>query len=242
MSVLRRFRHLHDIPGLVDVEEGSQDWWLDDSEKTQRIVSDRLRRRSEAWTQSERAVSWALRSYVNNAQHDSHILGHIREGGRFTLTASDEHTEMLAQHGFDAVSKEAHYPFDLVFEGVSFVGWRLREKDGTLRWAPPPQMGELAQWLLDCFIEPERPGVRWAVVFYQWDGRYSRRVLLVEAESLRVVERQRAAWIQYVGGASLPVFDESQTRRRETSLVDPKVLREFLREHGLPHLNPLSGD
>ncbi|RYG48459.1 hypothetical protein EON79_04400 [bacterium] len=244
--MMRGIRHLHDIPGLVDVEQGRRDWWIDDSPKTARIVADRLERRSRAQASSRANVSESMASYLNSAQHDAWILGHLRKGDRFTLTAGDENALMLASHGYGVVAEDAVYPFDLVFGGVSHVGWLLREKDGRLRRTGSPMRSpHRASWFRDTFIEPDRPGIRWALAYHQPDGRFSSRVLLVEAETMRVVERQREAWIRHVGVESLPIFEESQSRRRDFPLTHPQNLTAFLQEHGLVRpqsIGPAAGD
>ncbi|RYG48461.1 hypothetical protein EON79_04410 [bacterium] len=237
MSVLRHFRHLHDIPGFVDDESGRQGWGTGETPKSERIMAERRVRLHQAWCRSKANVPEELATYVNGAQHDAWILGHSREGDRFTLTASDESTILLAIWGFGVPWRECLFPFDFVFEGVTYVGWRaVQDGHGTLRWASPPRFPRTngVSWLSDTFIESDGPGLQWALHFWQGDERHSNRLLLVEAKSMKVVERQRKAWKGIVGERSLPLFDDFFAHRHEFLLTSPEKLHAFLRERGLP--------
>ncbi|RYG38638.1 hypothetical protein EON81_03090 [bacterium] len=144
---------------------------------------------------------------------------------------------MLAGYGFGVPWPNCLFPFDLIFEGVTYVGWRSVDKKEGLSWMPPLAVSENepSTWWMDTFLEPEQIGVRWALLFrHTYRNRYSRGMLLVEAASMRVVERQRQVWIDRVGSASLPIFDEYQAQRNENTLTVFEYREKYFREHGLP--------
>lgn len=232
-SVLRRLRHSHDIPNFVNLDRGRKEGDAAHP-KSDRIFAARSTREKER--RSHRSVSLPeLETYAEDSQHDAWLIGHSREGDRFTLTASDENTTMLAEWGYGVPWQECRFPFDLVFEGVSYVGWRLEEPGGRLRWGAAFKPAEPGiSWLNDTFLEWDKPGFRWALSYHQSTSPYSSRILLVEAKTIWVVERQRQAWKNILGEESLPVFDEAQTRRREFPLTLPENRDAFLREHNLP--------
>ncbi|RYG48460.1 hypothetical protein EON79_04405 [bacterium] len=230
--MLRRIRHLNDIPGLVDTEAGGEKWWEEDTAKSKRIAHDRHMRLSRVWKRSGALLPRELKSYCDGGQYDAPMLGHSREGTRFTLTSSDMNAVILANWGFGLPWNECHFPFDLAFEGVSYVGWRTVDRQGRLTWSPAPAMGgEICpSWMMDHLMEPELPGIRWALLYR---GKSSRGMLLVEARSMKVVERQREAWIRLVGRDSLPVFEQCHAQRRERPLNNPTIRDLVLRELGL---------
>ncbi|CAN5493489.1 hypothetical protein BH11ARM2_BH11ARM2_22280 [soil metagenome] len=202
-----------------------------------------MARQRQAWERIQTVTHSGLATYVNGAQHDAWLLHHEREDDRFTLTATDENTVMLAEWGFGIPYRECLFPFSLVFEGVSYVVWRLVDRESALRWCAPPvfRRGKYIDWLNDTFIKPEQPGAQWALQYFEWHETHSYRVLLVEARSVRIVQRQREAWARIVGEDSLPVFDEAQAVRREFSLIPPGNLEAFCRKHGLPGRNGHEG-
>lgn len=189
-----------------------------------------------AWEESKIGVAEALIPYVNGRQCAGWVPGFERQGDRFTVTASDEDTILLAEWGYGVPWERCVFPFDLVFEGVAYVGWRKEDSRGGLRWAPPPEDPKRsdANRRMHGFIEPEFPGVRWALSTYSRQPPDCDRILLVEASSVRVVERQREAWRRNVGEATLPVYDAYHARRRDLSLNRPENLEAFCREFGLP--------
>ncbi|RYG38637.1 hypothetical protein EON81_03085 [bacterium] len=234
MSLLRRLHHLHDIPAFVDYEGGARDGVLDETPKSERIVADRKERLGRAWKSSVEHTPTELRSYLNGTQHDSFILGHVREGDRFTLTATDEYATLFAIWGFGIPWRDCRFPFDLVFERVAYVGWRAVGDQGTLSWGASPIFGREGgvPWITDTFVEPEKEGFRWALHYYQNCERHPNRLLLMEAQSMRVVERQRRAWSEIVGSEYLQAFDDFHSRRDEFSNGGEEAFRAYAETHG----------
>lgn len=234
MSRLRDFRHIRDLPGFADPGLGMREW---DSEKSKRIEALRHQRLRLTWEHSKVGVTDELVPYVNGRQNAGWILGFEREGDRFTLTSSDEDAILLAEWSYDIPWKQCVFPFHFVFENVAYVGWRRVDSRGNLRWAPPPKdmMESDAAWLMDGLTEPESEGIRWALSTRSRSSPdFEETVLLIEAQSMRVVERQREAWRRNVGESSLPVYDAYHARRRTLSLNKPDNLEAFCREFGLP--------
>lgn len=232
MSLLRHFRHRNDVPLLADEYIGER---CGREEKNERVMVARHTRRQALYDEQVVAIPRNLRPYVLSRQHDAGIRDISRTGNRFTLTASDNDVAILAEIVSGVSWHKRDFPFDMVFEGTSYAGWRVVDFDGNLSWCPAPDPSrQSVEWLGDGFIEWEKPGVRWAMEAYV-SGNHSRdyQMLLIEAESLNVVERQRATWRRFLGEAGLPLFDEFQERRLELPLLLLQSdVRGLLRERG----------
>lgn len=223
-SALREITHMAAISILADPDRG----WEDESPKGERIAAARQNRTRSEYKAQLAGLSDELKPYLLDRQHDAWIQRFCREGDRFTITALDEDANLLADWGLHWDYKTEGLPFDLVFEGVSYAGWRRMLEDGSLSAASQPR--EVTQWLFDGFVDSEEPGVRWALNYWTWgptrkDGSH---LLLVEAKSVRVVQRQRQEWLRRFGEDGLDNFDRYQAIRADISLArDSERLNEL---------------
>lgn len=241
-SVLRDIRHLAAIPALASTDRGE---WVErhkDETKNARIAARREERSRTQYAAASAALLPDLKPYLIDRQHDARIVGWRREGERFTLTAHDEDLAMIVDWKYGPALEtgvdywEVGMPFDLVFEGVHYVGWREERSTGELIPFSEPRERPLryTEWLNDVLIDPELPGVRWALAIHhqRYEGGHFRGhkslVLLIEAESVRVVERQREAWLAHFGADEIDLFDRYDAVRAEVSLAhDPERLNDF---------------
>ena len=219
-SVLRDLRHLAAFPTLAPWAD------LDDdgSVKGSRIAVARAERSRRASAEAQAALHPALRGYLLGRQHDAWIQSFRREGDRLTITVHDEDLAGLAATIYGVPWGEAAMPFDLVFEGVRYAGWRHVEDGGGLTFASAPR--HPVEWLDDEILPADGPGVRWGLLYYvsgigsRTSGRH---LLLVEATNLRLVERQREAWRARFGDCALAVYDAYAPLRPELPLTYGKA-------------------
>lgn len=211
-SALRGIRHIQAFPTIADPERQSEK----KTPKTKRIIAAREGRKRGEWLAQHARLAPELRPYFLGYQHDSFIQSFMRNGDRFTVTAFDRPLEE-ALGVWDNL-----LPFEVVFEGVSYVGWRTERQDGELIPASAPK-GE-TEWLDDAFVDVETPGVRWILSLWPDEpigGWCSGRFLLVEAREMRVVELQREAWLARLGAGEIGVFDRYLATRMESPLNHP---------------------
>ncbi len=223
-SALRDITHMAAIPILADPDRG----WEDESRKGHRIAAARKGRTRREYEAQLAALSDDLKPYLLDRQHDAYIQAFRREGDRFTITAHDQDAAMLVDWGLGRDYKTEGLPFDLVFAGVSYVGWRRVLEDGGLAAASEPR--DVTQWLFDGFVDLEGPGVRWALNYWTWGStrRDGSHLLLVEAKSVWVVERQRQEWLERFGEEGLDSFDLYQAVRRDVSIArNPERLQDL---------------
>lgn len=215
-SVLREITHTAAIPIIADPWRDDED----ESAKGKRIISSRRARVRAEYAAQHAALDPRLRPYLLNRQHDSFIQQFRREGDRFTITALDGDADMLVHWNSDPEEWNTDgLPFELVFEGVEYVGWRRILDDATLAFSSEPQ--GVAQWLSDGFLDIHEPGVRWALQYWMSDAPRGSgyHLLLVEARSMHVIERQRDEWIQRFGKFGLKTYDRYHAVRSEMALA-----------------------
>ena len=233
-SVLRELQHLAAFPNLGQWELPDDD----PSPKGVRIATAREVRSKRARAIGRAALKPVLRGYLFGRQHDAQIQSFRREGDRLTITVHDDDLAALANFVYGAPWNEVEMPFDLVFEGVRYVGWRWIEYGGKLLFSPPPS--GLIEWLDDEILPSEGTEIRWGLLVHaseEHGRRPHRRLLLVEAMTVRVVERQRDAWRTKFGEASLALLDHYAALRPQLALTQDQrglaQMRAFAEAHGL---------
>ena len=226
-SVLRGLRHIAALPGLGDPGRGEWSRGRKDEAKVARISAAREGRMRRAREEAREHVSSELEPYLFGRQHDAFVVGWKRDAQRFTLTALDEDLSMLLERRYGLDRRREGMAFDLVFEGTDYVGWREERGDGSLVPYPAPRDFTFTEWISDTLLESETPGVRWALSLWHQTynkGHFSGQkdlVLLVEAASLRVVERQREGWLARLGAGEIGVFERYLASRMELPLSHP---------------------
>ena len=225
-STLRHIRHLQAIPELADWNRG----WADASKKGFRIAKTREVRTRDARQAARDALPRELRPYLLSRQHDAWIQSFRREGDRFTITVHDDDLATLAAHAYDADWSEVAIPFDLVFTGVTYVGWRHMDDDESLAFAAAPTAP--VQWLGDAFVNRDDPGVRWALEFYTFGPRRrdGYHLLLVEAATMDVADNARELWQSKFGDEALALFDRYAAIRAELPLANSSQAAERIRD------------
>lgn len=225
-SALREIRHIQAIPALASPDRGQWDEFVPGFKST-RIAEDRERRWRLAHRDAEASVRPDLAPYLLARQHDAFVVSAERQRSRFALTALDEDLGVIIEWTLGLDRRRDGIPFEVVFEGVTYVGWRSEERDGSLRSVPEIRDFTYTEWGTDTLIDPELPGVRWAVVlrhqryedghFHGWDDV----LLLIKAASIHIVEPRREEWIRRFGEAEVDLFDRYQAIRADVSLSGP---------------------